>query len=255
MKKKRYIISSYNTNKYFQRQGTITSFPARNDQVSINHNSSMDPSNGYSQISTLDDTQAFNIGREYQYSGSYSTTVNLRSAPGNNHNNNNNNNTNIINNIQNWEQLLGDKSGTDSSYADVSQSDSLANQTASFGFQQQGDGFHFKQGSYGEKINSEDDYETIIRSKNLYYDPEPQVIRKPSMPNPIVYNQNIMIRFLQPPPVAQGPLIVREVRPPQPPPPPPLVSLNLYLRTNLYLYIGYSSTSSTSTFTTSDYTS
>ncbi|CAF0941641.1 unnamed protein product [Adineta ricciae] len=32
-----------------------------------------------------------------------------------------------------------------------------------------------------------------------------------------------MVRFLQPPPVPQAPLIIREVRAPQPPPPPPLV--------------------------------
>jgi hypothetical protein len=229
MKKKRYIISSYNTNKYFHRQGTNTSFPARNGQVPIKRNSSMERLNSYSQISTFDDTQAFNVGREYQYSGAYSTTVNLGAALSNNHNKNNNNNESTINDIHNWEQLLGDKSEIDTSYLESSQTDLLANQSASFGFQQQGDGFQHNQNTFGENINPETDYETIVRSKNLYYDPQPQVIRKPSMPNPIVYNQNIMIRFLQPPPVAQGPLIIREVRPPQPPPPPPLVSLNLYL--------------------------
>jgi len=230
MKKKRYIISSYNTNKYFHRQGTNTSFPARNDQVPIKRNSSMEQLNGYSQISTFDDTQAFNVGREYQYSGAYSTTVNLGAALSNNHNKNNNNNESTINDIHNWEQLLGDKSEIDTSYLDSTQTDLLANQSASFGFQQQGDAFQHNQNTFEDNVNAETDYETIVRSKNLYYDPQPQVIRKPSMPNPIVYNQNIMIRFLQPPPVAQGPLIIREVRPPQPPPPPPLVSLNLYLK-------------------------
>ena len=47
------------------------------------------------------------------------------------------------------------------------------------------------------------------------------------MITPLIYKQNIMVKFLKPPPVPLGPLIIREVRPPQPPPPPPLVSRNL----------------------------
>ncbi|CAF4612293.1 unnamed protein product, partial [Rotaria magnacalcarata] len=39
---------------------------------------------------------------------------------------------------------------------------------------------------------------------------------------PLVYKQNITIKFLKPPPVPLGPLVIREVRAPQPPPPPPL---------------------------------
>jgi len=253
MKKKRYIISSYNTNKYFHRQGTNTSFPARNDQVPIKRNSSMEQLNGYSQISTFDDTQAFNVGREYQYSGAYSTTVNLGAALSNNHNKNNNNNESTINDIHNWEQLLGDKSEIDTSYLDSTQTDLLANQSASFGFQQQPPD---QTESLVKEINFTTDYQTFVRSQKLYFDPNPELIRKPQMITPLIYKQNIMIKFLKPPSVPLGPLIIREVRPPQPPPPPPLVSpklISFFIK--LYFKIDYPSTSSTSSFTTTYYSS
>jgi hypothetical protein len=123
--------------------------------------------------------------------------------------------------IPNW--------GFDTTYQqDISQSNSIADQTTSFGFQQQDQNmYQYNQNFTSEEVNPEMDYETLIRTKDLYYDPNPQVIRKPTTGEPVVYNQNIMVRFLQPPPIVQGPLIIREVRPPQPPPPPPLVNLNL----------------------------
>jgi hypothetical protein len=132
--------------------------------------------------------------------------------------------------FQNWNQLIGDTLSLDNPYQqDTSQSDSNTDQTASFGFQQQENTYQYNQNLPPEEINTELDYETIIRSKHLYFDPDPQVIRKPTMASPLIYNQNIMVRFLQPPPIDQGPLIIREVRPPQPPPPPPLVSSDLDL--------------------------
>jgi len=139
--------------------------------------------------------------------------------------------------FQNWNQLVGDPTGLHNPYQqDISQSDSSTDQTTSFGFQQQQqDAYQYNQNLPPEEINTELDYETIIRSKHLYYDPDPQVIRKPMMTSPLVYNQNIMVRFLQPPPVDQGPLIIREVRPPQPPPPPPLVSSNIDLFNTKFL--------------------
>ncbi|CAF2867283.1 unnamed protein product [Rotaria sp. Silwood2] len=61
-------------------------------------------------------------------------------------------------------------------------------------------------------------------AQGLYQDPNPQIIRRPAQSGQVTYTQNIKIRFLQPPAIpAPGPLIIKEVRPPQPPPPPPLV--------------------------------
>ncbi|CAF1400637.1 unnamed protein product, partial [Didymodactylos carnosus] len=60
-------------------------------------------------------------------------------------------------------------------------------------------------------------------SQGLYQDSNPQIIRRPAPGGGVTYKQNILVRFLQPPPVPPpGPLIIREVRPPQPPAPPPL---------------------------------
>jgi hypothetical protein len=137
-----------------------------------------------------------------------------------------------VTNIESWDQLLGETRGTDNPYQDVSQADTSTDQTSSFGFQRQENIYQYNQDSSTEEINPDIDYETIIRSKHLYYDPEPQIIRKPSVANPLIYNQNIQVRFLQPPPVPQGTLIIREVRPPQPPPPPPLVSFIFRLSNN-----------------------
>ncbi|UJR09541.1 hypothetical protein I4U23_013778 [Adineta vaga] len=172
----------------------------------------MEPSNGYSQMSTLDDSQAFNVGGEYQFSEPYTTTTSTA-----------NNNTQLDTEIQSWEHLLGEKIGLTNSYPNSPPTEGTGDQSVKMGFSPQGDSFNFKRSSPTEKLNPETDYETLVRAKNLYYDPEPKVIRKSSTANPVVYNQNIMVRFLQPPPVPQGPLIIREVRAPQPPPPPPLV--------------------------------
>jgi len=172
----------------------------------------MDESNDYS-----DKTQAFNINNDYQTNpGNYNEEY-----------------------IQNWGQLSGESSGLDYPYQqDISQTDSTIEQTGSFGFHQQSeDMYQYEQNLSREEVSSDMDYETIIRSKHLYYDPDPQVIRKSSTTNPIVYNQNIMIRFLQPPPIIQEPLIIREVRPPQPPPPPPLVSSILCLFNDKFLFL------------------
>ena len=141
--------------------------------------------------------------------------------------------------IESWEQLMGE------TYQQQRSTSSTSNdQTGTFPFQ-----------TNTEELDPQFDYETIIRSKNLFYDPDPQVIRKTPTDNPMVYTQNIMIRFLQPPPVEQGPLIIREVRPPQPPPPPPLVrndrSTRLVVPHRCFVS-DRSSTSATTTFTSTD---
>ncbi|CAF1336412.1 unnamed protein product [Didymodactylos carnosus] len=60
-------------------------------------------------------------------------------------------------------------------------------------------------------------------AQGLYQDSNPQIIRRPAPGGGVTYKQNILVRFLQPPPVPPpGPLIIKEVRPPQPPAPPPL---------------------------------
>ena len=142
-------------------------------------------------------------------------SINLQTVP---------NSSSIINDntIESWQQLTNDHHNHD-----VSQSDSANDVTTSFGFNQT-QNHHIENQHSPEEINPTIDYETIIRSKQLYMDPNPQFIRKPQMIVPIIYKQNISIKFLKPPPVPQGPLIIREVRPPQPPPPPPLVSQNLF---------------------------
>ena len=79
-------------------------------------------------------------------------------------------------------------------------------------------------------------------AQGLYQDPNPQIVRRPAPGGQVTYTQNIKIRFLQPPAVpppgvstlvastvsvenrgSLQPLIIKEVRAPQPPPPPPLV--------------------------------
>ncbi|CAF4037820.1 unnamed protein product, partial [Rotaria magnacalcarata] len=151
---------------------------------------------GYSDQSDHDETQSFNVDGGYQYSQSYQTDAN--------------------NTIQSWEQLVGGDivSQKDHSQQDVSSVDLPGNHTVNF---------QFNTDSSYEEVNADVDYETIVRSKNVYNDPQPQIIRKPSQINPVVYNQRVTIRFLQPPPVEQGPLIIREVRPPPPPPQVPLI--------------------------------
>jgi len=64
-------------------------------------------------------------------------------------------------------------------------------------------------------------YETD--AQGLFRDHNPQIVRRPAPQGNVTYTQNIRVRFLQPPPVPpHGPLIIREVRPPQPPAPAPL---------------------------------
>ncbi|CAF0714167.1 unnamed protein product [Adineta steineri] len=73
--------------------------------------------------------------------------------------------------------------------------------------------------------NAQETNEYLSRSANgVYNDPNPEIIRRAATEGPLTYQQKILIRFLQPPPVPPpGPLIIKEIRPPQPPPPPPLV--------------------------------
>lgn len=99
-----------------------------------------------------------------------------------------------------------------------SQSDSSEAVTTSLGFQLTNQ----MEGATAERA----DYAALLQSGQLYFDPNPEIIRKPAMIAPIIYKQNITIKFLKPPSIPQAPLIIREIRPPQPPPPPPLVRLS-----------------------------
>ncbi|CAF1310347.1 unnamed protein product [Rotaria sordida] len=66
-------------------------------------------------------------------------------------------------------------------------------------------------------------YGAEVRGAGLYVDANPQIIRRQVAGGVQTYTQNIRIRFLQPPPLPPpGPIIIKEVRPPQPPVPPPL---------------------------------
>ncbi|CAF1371736.1 unnamed protein product [Didymodactylos carnosus] len=145
--------------------------------------------------------------------------------------------------IQSWDHLFGNQStgtsgigsGGDYNTNNLSQSVSGTDLTSSAGGHQQNTtsyseyGGDIQQGGlqYGgaaEEVGIEQDYATIVRTRHLYYDPNPQMIHRKQPSEPVTYKQNVMIRFLQPPPIPPpGPLIVREVRPPQPPPPPPVV--------------------------------
>ena len=102
-----------------------------------------------------------------------------------------------------------------------SQSDSSEAGTTSFGFQLTNQ-METAAGTTAGRV----DYAALLQSGQLYFDPNPEIIRKPAMIAPIIYKQNITIKFLKPPSIPQAPLIIREIRPPQPPPPPPLVELS-----------------------------
>jgi len=55
----------------------------------------------------------------------------------------------------------------------------------------------------------------------FFHDPNPVIIQKKS--KPIIYIQKINLAYYKPPaPPAPGPVIIKEVRPPQAPVPPPL---------------------------------
>ncbi|CAF3369542.1 unnamed protein product [Rotaria sp. Silwood2] len=59
---------------------------------------------------------------------------------------------------------------------------------------------------------------------NLYIDPNPKIVRQEGNSSPVILEQRVFLRYLQPPTVPPpGPLIIKEVRPRQPSPSPPLV--------------------------------
>jgi hypothetical protein len=253
--------SSRHENEYSHRQGSIISVPDEDDQIttasdllaiqeqeqlfsqpSLSTSSSI-LSNGYSKIPNLGDSQSFDVEKEYQTASIDLQTISDIS--------------NEDNPIQNWKRLSGGASSSDLRFQSVSESTSTDDVTTSFGFQQQDrtDSHEQLNGNLFEQVNHTTDYTTLVQSKQLYFDPNPEFIRKPQMIAPIVYKQNIMVKFLKPPSVPQGPLIIREVRPPQAPPPPPLVSRKSGFLINLSSDIGCSSASSTSSITTANYSS
>ncbi|CAF1160538.1 unnamed protein product [Rotaria sordida] len=219
-----HTVTSLDENKYFHRQGNMTLHSNENDQLSPRIHSIMDQSYEYSQLSNHDNTQSFNVDEEYQYSETYPTTdFNLQTISNNYNEDYNYHHINTNDNIQNWEQLLDKPSQIDHSYQDISQLDLITNKNINLDIQKNDDIYQYNKNLSFEEINSDMDYETIIRTKHLYNDPNPQIIRKPSMITPVVYNQKVIVRFLQPPPVQQGPIIIREIRPPQPPPLSPII--------------------------------
>ncbi|UJR34768.1 hypothetical protein I4U23_027547 [Adineta vaga] len=63
----------------------------------------------------------------------------------------------------------------------------------------------------------------LERAVNIYRDRNPLIIRKAITDKPITYRQRVLVRYLQPPAVRPpGPLIIKQVRAPQPAPLPPL---------------------------------
>lgn len=59
---------------------------------------------------------------------------------------------------------------------------------------------------------------------HIYKDLNPKIIRRAATDRPVTYEQRVLVRYLQPPPLPPPePLIIKEVRPEQPPPPPPLI--------------------------------
>jgi hypothetical protein len=76
-------------------------------------------------------------------------------------------------------------------------------------------------GAYDSSLATSSVYAT--NAQGLYQDPNPTIIHRANPSGVQTYQQNVQVRFLQPPPLPPpGPLIIREVRPPQPPVPPPL---------------------------------
>ncbi|CAF4676232.1 unnamed protein product [Rotaria sp. Silwood1] len=219
--------TSYDENEFSHRQGSLTSLVDEEDQISTasdlpikrqSQDSSskqrLSPSsfsNAYLKLRNVDDTQLLHIENESQIA-----SIDLEAVPDISHEDNT---------MNSWQHLSNNISTDDQNYQNISQSDSMDEITVSFGFQHQDDTENKDQSKQNssEEIDSTVDYETFVRSRQLYVDPNPELIRKPLMISPLAYKQNIRIKFLKPPPVPQGPLIIREVRPPQPPPPPPLV--------------------------------
>ncbi|CAF1223782.1 unnamed protein product [Rotaria magnacalcarata] len=63
----------------------------------------------------------------------------------------------------------------------------------------------------------------ISSAGRIFYDPNPQIIQRKGS-NSVTYKQNIIVRFLQPPPIPNaGPLVIKEISSQQQPPLPPLV--------------------------------
>ncbi|UJR18953.1 hypothetical protein I4U23_022082 [Adineta vaga] len=63
----------------------------------------------------------------------------------------------------------------------------------------------------------------LERSVDIYKDRNPLVIQKAVTDKPITYQQRVLVRYLQPPAVRPpGPLVIKQVRAPQPAPLPPL---------------------------------
>jgi hypothetical protein len=217
------MSSESSHNEFSHRQGSVTTLPDEDDQITTASDLPKTPrkrvstsssilSNGYSKIPDLDGSQSFNVEKEYQ-----TASIDLETVPDNSDDNS----------VQNWKRLSQETSPDDPLFRGLSESPSADDVTTSFGFQQPEtteNQHQLSRQSSQQIINPTTDYETLVRSKQLYFDPNPEFIRKPQMIAPIVYKQNIMVKFLKPPSVPQGPLIIREVRPPQPPPPPPLVS-------------------------------
>ena len=194
------MSSSSSQNEFSHRQGSVTSLPDEDDQITT----ASDPFLAQPNLSPVQEYPTrSDVENDIQ-----TASIDLQTVP------------DIINeknqSTANWEQLSVDEQT-------IARSDSTDEVTTSLGFQQLVN--QIDQPSM--EINPTMNYETIVRSQRLYYDPNPELIRKPQMITPIVYKQNVMIKFLKPPPVPLGPLIIREVRPPQPPPPPPLVSHEL----------------------------
>jgi hypothetical protein len=53
--------------------------------------------------------------------------------------------------------------------------------------------------------------ESLASAGRIFYDPNPQIIQRKGS-NSVTYKQNIIVRFLQPPPIPNaGPLVIKEV--------------------------------------------
>lgn len=197
------MSSSSSQNEFSHRQGSIMSLPDEEDQTTVasdrfptqQHRSE---ANDYSRASNLEDVQT--------------ASIDLQTVP-------DTSNDDSPTSEEESKELIND----DQKYRSHSRSDSTDDLTTSFGFQQQTDSIDH----ISKDDNTSFDYKAIIQSQKLYYDPNPELIRKPQMIAPLLYTQRVMVKFLKPPSIPLGPLIIREVRPPQPPPPPPLVNPNL----------------------------
>ncbi|CAF0931354.1 unnamed protein product [Adineta ricciae] len=78
-------------------------------------------------------------------------------------------------------------------------------------------------GSIPTMDNNETDQQYSNPAGKIFHDPNPQIIQRKGS-HSVTYKQNIIVRFLQPPPIpSAGPLIIKEVRAPQSSPLPPLV--------------------------------